>query len=392
MAFATKTVTGNVYELHNDEVEQGMTFVGISSILDPAKDDTDRILRELSNMDIDVVMMTSDDKEIAYLVAKNMGIARSEKQVITGAELDMMTDVELFEKIKNYTVFSKLLNGQKLRVIKALQRKNMVAVTGDNAEDLPAIERADVGIGLARTGCEVVKQTSHLLTADDSLKSIAEGVKTSKRIQFNIKKMVEYMLGSELAQLLLMSVFVMAFNKTFFSPTLILWLNFINGLIPCFALGNQPTRVDINKKPKDSNLFNTNSLKNIFIYGILQCVIVCLLYLACTDVYVIPEDVTITMCFVTLAFMETFHAYNVKNGDKSIFAYNPFNNRLLNIGFLVSVLGTMALVGLAFTSLHMALGITTLSLGQWAICFGVGSLIVLASEVVKLFYRIAKYR
>ena len=386
VGYATKVVRGNFYELQAEEVERDMTFVGISSVLDPVKEDTEETLKELKSMHIKVVIMTSDDKEIAYLTAKNLGLAKSEKQVITGAELDMMTDVELHEKIDNYTVFSKLLNGQKLRLVKALQRKNIVAVTGDNVEDLTALQRANVGIGLAKSGCEVVKQTSDILVKDDSIKSIVEGVKTSRRIKSNITKMVEYMLSLCVAEILLMSVFVLAFNQLLFSPTLIIWLNFINGLLPCFALGNQKNTVVLIDKSEKNSLIGLNSIKKVFINGFVQGLLICVLYLACTEVYLLSQEVATTMCFVAMAFMSMFHAFNVKNGDDSIILSNPLDNEFLNIGLVVSLLATMSFIGLSLTTIHSVLGITTLTFIQWIIAICVGALIIPFVEFVKFLY------
>lgn len=386
VGYATKVVKGNFYELQSQEVEKDMTFVGISSILDPVKADTEETLKELKKMDIKVVMMTSDDKEVAYLTAKSLGIAKSEKQVVTGAELDMMTDVELHEKITGFTVFSKLLNGQKLRLVKALQRKYVVAVTGDNVEDLTALQRAEVGIGLAKAGCEVVKQTSDVLVKDDSIKSITEGIKTSKRIQYNITKMVEYMLSLCVAEILIMSVFVLAFNKLLFSPTLIIWLNFINGLLPCFALGNQKNTYYYVSKADKNALIGVGSLKRVFIHGLVQGLLICVLYLACTEAYLLSTEVATTMCFVAMAFMSMFHAFNVKSGDHSVLLSNPLDNDFLNAGLVVSLLATMAFIGLSLTTIHMALGITTLTFMQWIVSMCVGVAIIPLIEFVKFLY------
>ena len=389
MGFATNKVKGNIYELSERDVEQDMTFVGLCSILDPAKEDTEKVLKELLNMDIKVVMMTTDSKESAFLIAKKMGIAKNEKQVVTGDELDMMTDVELNRRIDGFTVFSKLLYAQKLRVVKALQLNNVVAVTGDNSEDITAIKRADVGRGLAASGAEVVKQTAPILTADDSLKSICEGIKASKRIQFNVAKILEYVLSVGLAQLLLMAVFVMAYNKPIFSPTLLLWFNFVGGIIPCFALGNQNIQLDM-KKPKNAKLIGEHTIKNIAIYGILQAVIVWVLYMATTYIYCLSDDVVSTMCFVAFAMITILHAYNVRNGNKSIFSMNTFNNNTLNIGVVVYIVLSILCVGLSMPEIQRVLGITILSVTEWLVSIAVGLLILLAGEIVKLFYHIIK--
>ena len=390
MGFATSPVKGNIYELLEKDVEHDMTFVGLCSILDPAKEGTEKVLKELSNMDVKVVMMTSDSKESAFLIAKKMGIARNEKQVVTGDELDMMTDVELNSRIDDFTVFSKLLYAQKLRVVKALQLNNVVAVTGDNSEDITAIKRADVGIGLAASGAEVVKQTAPILTADDSLKSICEGIKASKQIQFNVAKILEYVLGVGLAQLLLMAVFVMVYNKPIFSPTLLLWFNFISGIIPCFALCNQGIKDDIHKKPKNTKLVGENTIKNIAIYGVLQALIVWVLYMATTHVYCFNEDVVSTMCFVAFSMITILHAYNVRSGDKSMFSFNTFNNHTLNIGVVVYIVLSIIFVGLSMPGLQETLGIAVLDISEWAISVAIGLLVLVAGEIVKLFYNIIK--
>ena len=257
-------------------------------------------------------------------------------------------------------------------------------MTGDNVEDLTALQRANVGIGLAKSGCEVVRQTSDVLVKDDSIKSIVDGIKTSRRIKHNITTMVEYMLSLCIAEVLLMSIFVLAFNKLIFSPTLILWLNFINGLLPCFALGNQKGYFNYYKTHENTSLISADSIKKVFVNGFCQGLVICILYLVCTEVYFLSTGVATTMCFVALAFMSMFHAFNVKNGDRSILISNPFNNDFLNIGLVISLLATMSFIGLSLTTLHAVLGITTLTIEQWLISIGVGALIIPIVELIKL--------
>lgn len=387
MGFATKEVSGNIYELTGEQVEKDMSFVGLCGVYDPAKTDTKEVLKSLSRMDVRVVMLTPDDKESAFMIAKSLGICKSFKQVITGQEIDMMTDVELHKRIDEFSVFSRLLNGQKLRIVKALQQENVVAVTGDNAEDLSAMSQADVGIGLARTGCEVVKQSSNILTKDDSLNSIKEGIKVSRRIQLNISKMITYLVSAGVTQLLLMSIIVVGLRREFFSPALILWLNFVNGLIPCFALGCETNKNVMLTKPR-KDIFNRKMIVDTIAYGIMKCVIILVLYFAGLESFYLDNGVVVSMCFVTLAFMEIFNAYNIKNGSKSIFSSNPFNNKLLNIGFAVSVVATIAFAGLSFTVLQSALGTTSITIVQWLICFGVSALIVPLGEMWKLIKKL----
>lgn len=387
MGFATREVGGNIYELSAEQVEKDMSFVGLCAVYDPAKTDTKEVLKALSKMDVRVVMLTPDDKENAFMIAKSLGICKSIKQVITGQELDMMTDVELYKRIDEFSVFSRLLNGQKLRIVKALQQENVVAVTGDNAEDLTALRQADVGIGLARTGCEVVKQSSHILTRDDSLNSIKEGIKVSRRIQLNISKMITYLLSAGVSQLLLMSIIVVGLKREFFSPALILWLNFVNGLIPCFALGCETNKKAMLTKPR-KDVFNRKMIVDTIAYGIMKCVIILALYFAGLETFYLDNGTVVSMCFVTLAFMEIFNAYNIKNGSKSIFSGNPFDNRLLNIGFIVSVVATIAFAGLSFTILQSALGTTSISILQWLICFGVSAIIIPLGEIWKVIKKL----
>jgi len=389
MGFATRQIAGNIYEIKANQVEKEMTFIGCAAINNPAKDNIEDTIKLCKTAGIKVCMLTSDEKENSFLVAKNLGIASSLKQVVTGYEIDLMTDVELNEKIDGYTVFTKLLSGQKLRIVKALTRNNVVAVTGDNVEDLPAIKRANVGIGLGNSGCEIVKQASSIVTVDDSLSSIVDGVEESRKVNSNIKRMLSYMMSTSIAQIMLVSVFVVALGLKFFSPSLVLWINFINGLLPCLALGNEPAHKDIMKKPfkYTTRLFVGSAGINILTYAIIQYLLIALLYVAGAGLYGLRTETTVTMCFVALAIMEIFHAYNMKNTRKSLFSFNPFNNRLLNIGFVTSLLLTILFVALPIDWLHIATGTTTIESVQWLICIGVGMLIIPIAEVVKIIER-----
>lgn len=387
MGFATKQVNGDIYEIKAEEVEKEMTFVGMVAISDPEKLDAYDSLNQLKQMGVKLIMLTSDDKESAYLVAKSMGIAKYEKQVVTGQELDYMTDVELNEKIDGYTVFSKLLSGQKLRIIKALQKNNVVAVTGNNVEDLSSLKQADVGIGLGVSGCDLVKERSKVVSKDDSLNSIVNGIKTSRKLQLNVVKMIEYIVSMSIAQILLMTFIVVSFNRVFFSPTLILWLNFINGLLPCFALGKEKIKYDINDKVNIDNLLKTRVKSNIFTYAFIQFILIGLVYVLGLFTFKLQQNVVLTMCFVALAFMEIFHAYNIKS-HHSIFVNNPFNNKLLNWGVLISIICTILFVALPIDTLQIALNTTAITPIQWLISLGVGFAIVPIAEIIKLIKKL----
>lgn len=389
MGFATKVITGNIYEVKATEVEYDMVFVGACAISNPAKNDIESTIKVCKNAGIKVCMLTSDEKENAFNIAKTLGIASSLKNVVTGEEIDMMTDIELYERVSDFSVFSKLLSGQKLRIVKALQQDNIVAVTGDNVEDLAAIKRADVGIGLGNSGCEIVKQASSIVTADDSLTSIVKGIEESRKVNGNIKKMVSYMLSTAFAQILLVTVIAVALGMPFFSPSLVIWLNMINGLLPCLALGSEPVHKNVMKKPmnKSNRLFVGSAGANIVVYAIIQYLLIALLYVAGTSVYVLSTEKVVTMCFVSFAIMQIFHAYNMKNTRKSLFSFNPLNNRLLNLGFAVSLLLTMLFVALPINWLHLATGTMTLSSMEWLVCIGVGSIIIPIAEGAKIIER-----
>ena len=316
-------------------------------------------------------------------------ISKYEKEVITGKELDYMTDVELYEKIDSYTVFAKLLSGQKLRVVKALQNNNIVAVTGNNIEDMSSLKQADVGIGLGVSGCDFVKENSKLITNDDSISSIVNGINTSRKAKLNIVKMIEYLVSTNIAQLLLMTFIVVSFSRNFFAPTLILWINFASTIIPCVALGREKIKCDINDKVNIDNLIKNRVKSNIFIYGLIQFILVALLYILGIFVFNLSERVIITMCFVALCFMTVFHAYNIKS-RKSVFVSNPFNNKLLNYGVFVSIVITILFVALPITVLQSALGTSAITPLQWLISFAVGFAIIPIAEIVKLLGKLRK--
>jgi len=388
MGFATKQIRGNVYEVTYNDVEENMTFIGCCAINNPSKDNVEDAIKVCKQAGIKLCVLTSDDKESSYMLAKKMGIATSEKQVITGDELDMMTDVELYKKIDNYIVFSKLYNGQKLRIVKALQyNDHMVAITGDNVEDLSALKRSDIGIGLGNSGCEVIKQASSVVAIDDNLNTIVEGVRESRKINKNLKKMMSYVMTTTISQILLVTVLAVCLNMPFFTTSLILLINFISGLLPCMGLGNEPIHRDVmNKKYNGTNrLFKGASGFNIIGYSISQYIIIALMYYACVDIYVLSISKTITMCFVAFMLMEVMLAFAMKNTRRSIFDFNPFNNRLLNIGLVVTLILSFAFVVLPMDNLHLALGTANINFTEWLISAGISLLIIPISEIIKIF-------
>ena len=388
MGFATKQIKGNVYEVSHQDVQEEMTFVGCCAISNPSKNNVDESIATCQQAGIRVCMLTSDEKENSLMLAKKLGIATSQKQVITSAELDMMTDIELREKIDNYTVFSKLLNNQKLRIVKALQyREHVVAVTGDNVEDLMAIKRADIGIGLGNSGCEVVKQASSVVALDDNLNTVVEGIKESRKVNKNVKKMMAFSMSTTLAQLLLVAVLGLCLNVPFFTASMILIINFVSGLFACIGLGNEPIHRDVMKKCYSGNnrLFKGALGFNIVAYAIIEYLIVALMYYTCRDFHAYSVEKTITMCFVTLIVMNVIVAYNMKNTRKSLFDFNPFNNQLLNVGIATTLVFSLIFVALPMRNLHLALGTTNINFIDWLVSVGVSLLIIPIIEIIKIF-------
>ena len=391
LAYAYKEVTGDVYKIDKN-IESELTFIGLTGMIDPPREEVFDAIKTCKEAGITTLMITGDHKDTAFAIARDLKIAEDISQVITGKELDLLSEEEFKDAIKNFRVFARVNPEHKVKIVKALKQQDLiVAMTGDGVNDAPSIKNADIGIGMGITGTDVTKEVADVILTDDNFATIVEAVKEGRKIYSNILKTIIYMLATGFAELLMLFTVMVIFGRDFFTPALILVLNFITDTLPAIALGLEKSEPNVMKrKPHNTrgHLLSGHVGINIIVYGIVQAALVLGVYFIGIYGYNLSNTIATTMAFVTMVGLEAFHAYNLKNETASIFKSQPFNNKLLNISTLCSLVLTIPFVVLPLTPIQNALGITTLSAVQLLICLGVSLMIIPIAELVKFFLRL----
>jgi len=396
LAFACKIVE-KIGRPTSENTECDLCFLGLVGMIDPPREEVKDAIKTCKQAGITTVMITGDHKETAFAIAKELGICSSEEHVITGKELDEIDEEQFVKDVVKYQVYARVSPEHKVRIVKALKANNkIVAMTGDGVNDAPSIKAADIGVGMGITGTDVTKEAADIILTDDNFATIVGAVREGRRIYSTIMKILMFLLGTSISELFLLSIITLVFRDAhFFTPALILYINFVSDTFVGLALGFEKAEPDIMKKKpikNKGNLFKGFAGFNIMCSAI--WVFACTLAIYCGGTFglkLTSEEVT-TICFVYLCLTELFHAYNLKSDTKSLFRKNIFDNKILNLSFLASAFLTILIVVIPLGAFDATLGLTTLNWWQWLFALGTAFLIIPFFEIIKLFVRIVQKR
>ena len=392
LAFAFKTQKNEFKKYTSENTENDLVFVGLIGMIDPPREEVAEAIKTCNEAGIEVIMITGDHKDTAFAIAKELGICTNQKNVITGKELNKISDEKFAQIVGNYKVYARVSPEHKVKIVKALKaNKKIVAMTGDGVNDAPSIKAADIGIGMGITGTDVTKEAADIILTDDNFATIVGAVKEGRRIYQGILKILEFLLGTSFAELFAITLITFLFrDHTFFTPALLLWINFVSDTFVGLALGFEKAEKNVMKEPPQSttgNLFRGKVGFNIFCSSIFVSAFLIGIYCISTLVFKLSDAHVTTICFLYLCFTELFHSYNLKSDTQSLFSSNPFNNKTLNYGFLLSALLTAIIVIAPITPLQNALGICSIGWTEWLIVLGLAVLIIPYYELVKLIIR-----
>ncbi len=368
----------------NEKFEENMVFLGLVGMIDPPRPETIEAIKRCFNASLKPVMITGDHAVTAFAIAKELGIASKKTQVITGEQLDKLSDNEFLEKINRYSVFARVSPGHKVRIVKAYQKLGkVVAMTGDGVNDAPSLKIADIGVGMGITGTDVTKDVADMIISDDNFATIVVAVEEGRKIYSNIQKTIQFLLSTnavEVVTLFLACIFLPQY--TFLVPSQLLFINFITDSLPAIALGLEPAEYDIMDRPpreNSSNILSNGVGYNILYQAGLQIVIIMLMFTLGVKFY--GNKVATTMVFFTISLIQVFHSFNLKT-NHSLKTINIFKNKVFNYSVLVEF-GLIALV--AFVPfLTSIFGLCSLTWVQW--------LIVLASSICIIpFVELSKF-
>ena len=384
-----------LFELTSENYEKDLIFTGMTGMIDPQRPEVENAVFEAKNAGIKTIMITGDHKETARAIAIRLGIiAESDLNgVITGSELDELSDAELQKNIKKYSVYARVAPEHKVRIVKAWQaRGKIVAMTGDGVNDAPALKQADIGVGMGITGTEASKNAADIVLADDNFATIIVAVKEGRKVFANIQKAVQYLLSANLGEVLTLFMMTML-NWSIFAPVQILWINLVTDTFPAIALGIEKSEKNVmTQKPRGSKSnFLSNGVGFAIIYqGLLEGLLTLGVYLWAVTFPVHSGSAAIhadalTMAYATLGMIQLFHAFNSKSIHGTIFNKQTFENKFFNLAVLVSAVLLAATIFIP--GLNPIFHVSSLSWMQWSIVLMAGVLMIVIVETVKLFTR-----
>ncbi|AWM73350.1 calcium-translocating P-type ATPase, PMCA-type [Lactobacillus apis] len=395
LGLAYKTVDQLYDAPSTDNVEQDLIFVGLVGMIDPERPEAKKAIAEAHDAGIRTVMITGDFQVTAQAIAERLGILKpgQDERVVTGAQLDEVSDEYLQEHVPDYSVYARVSPEHKVRIVKAWQaRGKIVAMTGDGVNDAPSLKQADIGIGMGITGTEVSKGASDMILADDNFATIVEAVKQGRKVFSNIQKAILYLMSCNVGEVL--TVFMMTMlGWDILAPVQLLWINLVTDTLPAIALGLEPVEKGIMKRAprgRKSNFFSGGVSSSIVYQGILEGILVLATYQLGlkfgphVNSANLQHADALTMAFLTLGLIQLFHAINSKYIHQSIFSKHTLTNKWFNWAILISAI-VMAAVELPFMTRFF--DVTELNGMQWLIVLGAGTCMIIIVEIVKFFQR-----
>ena len=370
--------------LTSENLENGLTFLGLVGMIDPPRPEAKEAVRICRKAGIKPVMITGDHVVTASAIARELGILLDGDMSITGSELDKMTDAELDNVVEKISVYARVSPENKIRIVKAWQRRDqVVSMTGDGVNDAPALKAADIGCAMGITGTDVAKGAADITLTDDNFATIVDAVREGRGIYSNIKKVVGFLLGTNIGEIIVVFLAMMLWHVTPLLSMQLLWINLVTDSLPAIALGMEAVENDVmekSPKPKKEGLFAHGYGVRIILQGIMFGALALIAY-KIGEVSTGSLSGGQTMAFITLSLSQVIQAFNMRS-DHSLFKIGFFSNKKLNISALVSILLVLLVI---FTPAKIIFGLITLDLKLYLIAFGMAIVPLVVMELGKLF-------
>ncbi len=389
LGYATRTVDHTPAEGEN--VETGLTFIGLTCMIDPPRTEVIGAVKSCHEAGIRVVMITGDHKVTAVAIGKALGIYEEGNTAVTGAELAAMSDTELDEAVKTTTVFARVSPSDKLRIMQSLQRCGEVAaMTGDGVNDSPALKAADIGIAMG-SGTDVAKDAADMVLMDDNFTTIESAVREGRRVYRNIQKVIQYLLSGNIAEILVLFIATL-FNLP--APLLamhVLIINLVTDTLPALALGVDPADKNVMKVPpvKSGTLFEKGLVWRVVLHGaFISAATLGAYFIGLSYDHSEKHIVAMTMAFAVIALSQLLHSFNQRSNTESIFSrgngHNPMLFAMIGASFLISA------AVLFIPPLQSFFNFTFLSWEQYLIVLALSVAPLVCVEISKLVIRILR--
>ena len=373
-------------------LEHDLVFIGLTGMIDPVRPEVKAAIEECRGAGIRPIMITGDHIDTAVAIAKELGILDGETKAITGSQLDAMSDEEFEREFRNISVYARVQPEHKTRIVNAWRGAGCVtAMTGDGVNDAPSIKSADIGVGMGITGTDVTKNVADMVLADDNFATIVGAVEEGRRIYDNIRKAIQFLLGSNMSEVI--SIFVATLmGFTILQPVHLLWINLVTDCFPALALGMEKAEADIMKRrPRDAKagVFAGGMGFDIAYQGLVVSALTLASYFIGhyieSGVWTITDSADgTTMAFVTMSMAEIFHSFNMRSQRGSLLTLKGFN-KTLNWAALGSLVATTLVCEVPF--LANAFGFTSVELNEYLIALALAFCIIPIVEIVKFFQR-----
>ncbi len=376
-------------------LEEKLCYLGLSGMIDPIRPEVKDAIAECRTAGIRPIMITGDHKDTAVAIAKELGILGEGQGAITGAELNELSDEYLNEHIADYSVYARVQPEHKVRIVKAWRDNGYItAMTGDGVNDAPSIKMADIGVGMGITGTDVTKNVADMVLADDNFATIVSAVQEGRRIYDNIRKAIQFLLSSNLAEVFAIFVATLIGFTILEAPHL-LWINLVTDSLPALALGMEAAEGDImRRKPRNpkAGIFSEGLGFDVVFQGIVVAALTLGSYFVghyfqFGDWNIGDSEIGTTMAFLTLSMVEIVHSFNMRSRRKSIFALKTHNKVLWGAMGLSLVLTTLVTF---VPFLRDLFGFHPIGIEQFFIALGIALLIIPIIEITKLVQRMLK--
>ena len=372
-------------EYDADVLEQKLCFVGLCGMIDPVRPEVKDAIVECRGAGIRPIMITGDHVDTAVAIAKELGIITEGTYAITGAQLNEMDDEQFEKEYQNISVYARVQPEHKTRIVNAWRKAGFVtAMTGDGVNDAPSIKSADIGVGMGITGTDVTKNVADMVLTDDNFATIVGAVEEGRRIYDNIRKAIQFLLGSNMSEVLTIFIATLI-GFTIFEPVHLLWINLVTDCFPALALGMEKAEPNImRRKPRNakSGIFADGMGFDIGYQGALVTILVLVSYFIGSKMGGAEHGTT--MAFLTMSLAEIFHSFNMRSQRQSIFKLGSQNKFLLLAG-VGSFIATTVVCEVPF--LANAFGFAHVGFDEYLIAIALGVLVIPIVEVVKCIQR-----
>jgi len=369
-------------EISSETLENGLHFMGLVGMIDPPRPEAKAAVDICRKAGIRPVMITGDHVITASAIAKELGIMESSDIAVTGTELDAMSEEALDSRVQQISVYARVSPENKIRIVKAWQKKGqVVSMTGDGVNDAPALKAADIGCAMGITGTDVAKGAADMILTDDNFATIVDAVKEGRGIYANIKKVVGFLLGTNIGEVVTVFLAMILWHKTPLLSMQLLWINLVTDSLPALALGVEPVEADVMEqkpKPKNESIFAKGFGVQVLLQGLMFGLLTLVgFYFGYQETGLLEGGQT--MAFMVLAASQIFHAFNMRS-VRSLFKIGPFSNQKLNLAALCSLALTCLVL---FTPVRIAFSLILLPARLYWIGLGLILMPVVIMELCK---------